>query len=259
MKVNPKLKWEAEGPYNCKMENLKLDKDLLFLDIETATITPDFESLDDRLKPLWLRKAVFLRNDQEASLEELYFQRAGVFAEFAKIIAIAVGYFTRREDGNLGIRVKSLASENETEILQDFKEIIETKFDQRFLTLCAHNGKEFDFPFICRRFMLHNIKIPQVLDISGKKPWEVRHLDTMEMWKFGDKKSFTSLDLLAALFNIESSKKDLDGSMINQAYHLEQELDKIADYCRNDVVVLAQLFLKFKNLPTIKPENVTLV
>lgn len=241
------------------MENLKLDKDLLFLDIETATVAPDFESLDDRLKPLWLRKAAFLRNDQEASLEELYFHRAGVFAEFAKIITIAIGYFTRQEDGSFGIRVKSLASEEESDILHDFKDIVEAKFDQRFLTLCAHNGKEFDFPFISRRYMVHGMKIPQVLDNSGKKPWEIRHLDTMEMWKFGDKKSYTSLDLLAALFNIESSKKDMDGSMVNQAYHVENSLEKIADYCRDDVVVLAQLFLKFKNLTPINPENVTLL
>ena len=241
------------------MENLKLDKDLLFLDIETATVAPDFASLDDRLKPLWLKKAGFLRNDEDLSLEELYFQRAGVFAEFAKIITIAIGYFTRQEDGNFGIRVKSLAATDEQDILHDFKDIIETKFDQRFLTLCAHNGKEFDFPFICRRYMLHGIDIPQVLDISGKKPWEVRHLDTMEMWKFGDRKSYTSLDLLAALFNIESSKKDMDGSMVNQAYHVEGALEKIAAYCRNDVVVLAQLFLKFRNLPPINAENVTLL
>lgn len=240
------------------MENLKIDKDLLFLDIETATIAPDFASLDDRLKPLWLKKAAFLRNDEEASLEELYFQRAGVFAEFAKIITIAIGYFTRQEGGDFGIRVKSLASDDEQEILGDFRDVIE-KFDQRFLTLCAHNGKEFDFPFICRRYLLNGLNIPEVLDISGKKPWEVRHLDTMEMWKFGDRKSYTSLDLLAALFNIESSKKDMDGSMVNQAYHVEGNLDKIADYCQNDVVVLAQLFLKFKNLPPINSENVTLL
>lgn len=237
---------------------MKIDKDLLFLDIETATIAPDFASLDDRLKPLWLKKAAFLRNDEEASLEELYFQRAGVFAEFAKIITIAIGYFTRQEEGDFGIRVKSLASDDEQEILGDFRDVIE-KFDQRFLTLCAHNGKEFDFPFICRRYLLNGLNIPEVLDISGKKPWEVRHLDTMEMWKFGDRKSYTSLDLLAALFNIESSKKDMDGSMVNQAYHVEGNLDKIADYCQNDVVVLAQLFLKFKNLPPINSENVTLL
>lgn len=237
---------------------MKIDKDLLFLDIETATIAPDFASLDDRLKPLWLKKAAFLRNDEEASLEELYFQRAGVFAEFAKIITIAIGYFTRQEGGDFGIRVKSLASDDEQEILGDFRDVIE-KFDQRFLTLCAHNGKEFDFPFICRRYLLNGLNIPEVLDISGKKPWEVRHLDTMEMWKFGDRKSYTSLDLLAALFNIESSKKDMDGSMVNQAYHVEGNLDKIADYCQNDVVVLAQLFLKFKNLPPINSENVTLL
>ena len=154
------------------MENFRIVKDLLFLDIETATIAPDFDSLDERLKSLWLKKASFLRNDEDYSLEDLFFRRAGVFAEFAKIITIAIGYFNKNENGDLAIRVKSLASEDERDILHDFKQIVESKFDARFLTLCAHNGKEFDFPFICRRFLVNGIGIPMVLDISGKKPWE---------------------------------------------------------------------------------------
>jgi len=233
-------------------------KNILFMDIETVTVVPEFDSLDERLKPLWIKKAGFLRNEEGQTPEELFFNRAGIYAEFGKIITISVGYFILVEGGRFGFRVKSIASDDEKDILLDFSQILDTKFDQQ-LRLCAHNGKEFDFPFICRRMLLNGIDLPEILDISEKKPWDIMHLDTMDMWKFGDRKNYTSLDLLAALFDVRSSKKEMDGSMVNQVYHVENDLDKISNYCRDDVVVLAQLFLKLKNLPKLDPENITVV
>ena len=232
-------------------------KNILFLDIETVSCAPDYESLDDRLKPLWLKKADFLRNEEGLTPEELFFKKAGIYSEFGKIITIGIGYFTQTESGELGFRVKSLSSEDEKDLLLDFKNIIENKLDQKKISFCAHNGKEFDFPYLCRRLLINQLEIPEILDLSGKKPWEMRHLDTIEMWKFGDRKNYTSLDLLAAIFNISSSKKGIDGTMVNHVYYVEKDLSKIADYCRNDVVVTSQIYLKFKNFPELNPDNIT--
>jgi predicted PolB exonuclease-like 3'-5' exonuclease len=220
-------------------------RDIVFLDIETVAITDDFNTLDERMKVQWSRKANFFKREQEQSDEELYHQRAGIYAEFGKIICIAVGRFYENEAGELGLRTKSYYSDDEKSILLEFKAMIE-KFDQSTLKLCAHNGKEFDFPYICRRMLVNCISLPQVLNLSGKKSWEVQHLDTLEMWKFGDYKHYTSLDLLAAIFSIPSSKHDMDGSQVNGVYYKEKNLPKIQEYCVRDVVVLAQLFLKMK-------------
>jgi DNA polymerase elongation subunit (family B) len=125
--------------------------------------------------------------------------------------------------------------------------------------LCAHNGKEFDFPYLSRRMLVNSITLPSLLHLSGAKKWEVPHLDTMEMWKFGDYKHYTSLDLLLALFNIPSSKSEMDGSKVNGVYYQEKDLKKIATYCVSDVVAIAQLYLKMKNLPLIEERNIALL
>ncbi|MDH3709880.1 MAG: 3'-5' exonuclease [Cyclobacteriaceae bacterium] len=232
---------------------------ILFLDIETASGSPDYDSLDTRLKPHWDRKASFLKNPDDLNSNELYFDRAGIFAEFGKILTIAVGYLTPLSHGTWGLRVKAFASDREIQILEEFKTLLETKFDQDHLRLCAHNGKEFDFPYICRRMLIQGIALPQVLQVGERKPWETPFIDTMDLWKFGDRKNFTSLDLLASLFHIDTSKDDIDGSMVNQVYYREQGLERIAEYCKKDIVVTAQLFLKLKSLPPLEEKNITLL
>jgi DNA polymerase elongation subunit (family B) len=212
--------------------------------------------MDDRLKKMWDHKAAYLRNEENLSSADLYFDRAGIYAEFGKIICIAAGIFVPRKNEPLSIRIKAFSSHDEKEILEQFKVLINEKMDPMKLQLCAHNGKEFDFPYLCRRYLINDLSIPQALQISGKKPWEIMHMDTLEMWKFGDRKNYTSLDLLAAIFNIESSKTDMDGSMVNSVYYVDKELDKIEEYCKNDVLVTANLFLKLNQLPVITTENV---
>jgi len=235
-----------------------MDQDLsniLFLDIETVAGKPSYQDLNERVQEHWNKKAGFIQREGDLTPDELYYQRAGIYAEFGKIVTIAVGFIT--EHGKqLQLRVKAFSDENEKALLTDFKTLLDKKFDPETLLLCAHNGKEFDFPYICRRMLINGISLPYVLDITGKKPWEVRHLDTMEMWKFGDRKNFTSLDLLATIFDIDTSKGDIDGSQVTPVYYEENDLERITEYCKRDVVVTAQLFLKFKTLPAIKPENV---
>jgi DNA polymerase elongation subunit (family B) len=232
-------------------------RDILFLDIETVANTNDFASLDERMKTQWARKAGFFKRDHAQSDEDLYHERAGIYAEFGKVICIAVGKFFDLESGELGLKTKVYSGHDEKALLLEFKGMVE-KMDASTLRLCAHNGKEFDYPYLCRRMLIHSIALPEALNLGGKKSWEVPHLDTLELWKFGDYKHFTSLDLLAAVFNIPSSKNNIDGSRVNHVYHQEQDLPRISEYCRGDVVVLAQLFLKLKGQPLITdPQIVT--
>lgn len=229
-------------------------RDILFLDIETVAITNNFQSLDERLKVQWSRKASFLKRGDEQSDEDLFHERAGIYAEFGKIICISVGKLFDHESGELGLKTKAFYGHDEATLLQEFKEMLVKLGDN--VKLCAHNGKEFDFPYMCRRMLVNDIPLPPALNLAGKKSWQVEHMDTMEMWKFGDYKHYTSLDLLASIFNIPSSKSDIDGSKVNSVYYQQGDLEKIKNYCTADVLVLAQLFLKMKSLPIVKGENV---
>ncbi len=232
-------------------------KHILVLDIETVGIVPEYTLLDKRIKAEWDRKSVFLKNDENLSAEELFNTKAGIYSEFGKIICIGIGYYVKNEQGLLSLRVKAIYGDDENAILIEFKELVEKKFDPRKTILCAHNGKEFDFPYICRRMLINGIPLPFILDISAKKPWEINHIDTMDLWKFGDRKSYTSLELLAAIFNIDTSKNEMDGSMVNKSYYTENGLEQIKEYCLQDVIVTANLFLKLNCLPVIDPENIT--
>lgn len=219
-------------------------KDILVIDIETVACAEDYDNLDDRLRKQWDKKSVYLHNPNTLSSAELFNDRAGIYAEFGKIITIAVGFYTILEDSKTGLRVKAFAGDDEKKVLLDFKTLVESKFDPESLSFCAHNGKEFDYPYISRRMLVNAISLPEVLNLRNKKPWEIMHVDTMELWKFGDRKNFTSLELLASIFGIESSKDNIDGSMVNETYYKDRDLEKITRYCMHDVAVTAQLYLK---------------
>lgn len=230
-------------------------RDIIFLDIETVCCTDEYHSLDERLQAQWSRKAGFLKREEEATDEDLFHLRAGIYAEFGKVICVSVGMLYDTESGELGLKTKTYGGHDEKAVLLEFKSMLE-KIGSPSVRLCAHNGKEFDFPYLSRRMLVQNIPLPVALNLSGRKPWETPHLDTMEMWKFGDYKNYTSLDLLAAIFNIPSSKSDMDGSQVNHVYYKEKNLGKIKNYCVSDVVVLTQLYLKLKGMPLIDPKNV---
>ena len=233
--------------------------DFLIIDIETTSGNENIENLSPQLKKHWERKATFIRNPEDKTPYELYQDRAAIYAEFGKVIVIGMAFF-HEQHGTPALRVKSLASHDENDLLSRFKNFIESKFDQDHLRLCAHNGKEFDFPYLCRRMLINDIKIPWSLNMTGKKPWEVNHIDTMELWKFGDWKSFTSLDLLTTIFDIPSSKTELDGSMVTKTYYEEKDgLKKIEEYCQKDVIATAQLYLRLNNLTLIQNDQINIV
>lgn len=214
-------------------------KQIIFLDIETVPFTNKYDDLSDRMKANWSRKAGFLRTDAFDGDEKLYNTRAGIFAEFGRIVCISVGIYTGEQ-----VRIKSYYGHDEKQLLADFCDLVNNKMKGKEIFFCAHNGKEFDFPYICRRLLINKLPIPETLNLAGKKPWEVKHLDTLEMWKFGDYKHYTSLDLLAAVFDIPTSKDDIDGSQVAGVYYGEENgLERIKTYCEKDVAVLTQVFL----------------
>lgn len=232
-------------------------ENVLVLDIETVRGSDNYEDLSERLQTQWIRKAGYLQKDEADTPKDIYLDRAGIYAEFGKVITISVGFFYQA-NGAWNFRVTGLANDDEAILLQELNALL-SKFDQNKLILAAHNGKEFDFPYLSRRMLVNNIQLPPVLDIAGKKPWEVNFLDTMELWKFGDRKNFTSLDLLATIFDIPSSKSDIDGSMVGQVYYETGDLEKISKYCNQDVVVTAQLLLRLNQLPIIAEDNIHII
>ncbi|HPQ21243.1 MAG TPA: 3'-5' exonuclease [Saprospiraceae bacterium] len=231
-------------------------KNILFIDIETVPGCDAFESLPEELQALWLQKSKYLTKENEE--DNHYSDRAGIYAEFGKIICISVGYISQLDSGEKGMRLKSFYGDDEKEVLQDFSNLITKHYNnpsQCFI--CGHNIKEFDIPYICRRMLIHRLAIPSLLNISGKKPWEVKYLlDTLELWKFGDFKHYTSLNLLAAIFNIPSPKDDIDGSMVRDVYYEENDLERIVTYCEKDVVTVANVLLSMDGADTISYENV---
>ncbi|MEM7383200.1 MAG: 3'-5' exonuclease [Bacteroidota bacterium] len=234
-------------------------ENLLFLDIETVSCVASYQELSEPLKRFWDKKAATLGATEPQQVSKLFFERAAIYAEFGKIITIGLGYITFSSDQEPRLRVKCLSNHDEKALLHDFCEMLSTKFQQDALCLCAHNGKEFDFPYLCRRMLVQGIPLPQVLDTTGKKPWEVKHLDTMEMWKFGDRKNFSSLDLLATLFGIPSSKGEMDGSQVNHCYYIDEDLNKIAAYCMQDIVTTVQVFRKLSSQAYIQPAHITFI
>ena len=227
-------------------------KNILFIDIETVSLTKEFEELPQRLQDHWRKKAIRLKNEEDQSAEKLFFDRAAIYAEFGKIICIGVGGFYEQDTK---FKATTLTNGNEKELLLKFKGLVEEHSAKGNLILCAHNGREFDFPYLCRRMLINGIKLPSVLDITGKKPWEVLHIDTLEFWKFGDYKNFTSLDLLASVFEIPGSKSLMDGSEVNTNFYYQDNLQKITEYCREDVIVLAQLYLKLNGRDILNKED----
>lgn len=217
-------------------------ENILFLDIETVPETQHFSELDKTKQELWDSKSRYQRKD-EFTAEEFY-ERAGIWAEFGKIVCISVGYFTFKGETRL-FRTTSFFGD-ESKLLKDFKNLLISHFSQTKHLLCAHNGKEFDFPYIARRMIINNIELPHKLNLFGKKPWEVPHIDTLDLWKFGDYKNYTSLKLLTNVLGIPSPKDDIDGSEVYRVYYEENEIDRIVVYCEKDTIAVAQIFLRLR-------------
>ena len=234
----------------CNLNNI------LFLDIETVPEEENWKLLSKKTQELFEQKTKYQRKD-EFTAEEFY-NRAGIWAEFGKIICISVGYFVEVEKKRQ-LRLRSFFGDDEYKLLTEFKVLLDTHFAKKSNLLCAHNGKEFDFPFLSRRMIIHQIELPKKLNLFGKKPWEVHHLDTLEMWKFGDYKHYTSLKLLTSILGIPSPKGDIDGSEVASVYYKEKNIQRIVSYCEKDTIAVAQLLLRFNNEKLLNIEEIVSV
>jgi predicted PolB exonuclease-like 3'-5' exonuclease len=233
-------------------------EDILFIDIETAPQKPEFSELADHFKVLWDKKSGFFRDENQNAAD--VYDRAGIYAEFGKIICISAGVIIQK-NGERYYRVKSFHDPEEKKLLLDFNAMLEKFMSNPGKKLCAHNGQEFDYPYIARRTLINGLRLPKILDVSGAKPWEIkdRLMDTLQMWKFGDYKNYTSLDLLCAVFNIPTPKDDIDGSQVARIYYQEGDIDRIIRYCEKDTLALANLMLRYKGEPIIPIENLLVV
>lgn len=231
---------------------------ILFLDIETVPAAAHFGAMDAHSAKLFADKTRFEQERSGKTAEEVYGERAGIFSEFGKIVCIGVGGLKKESNGH-ALRVTSYHGDDERDVLQRFVDLLDKSYNTDDHWLCGHNGKEFDFPWIARRCIVHHIKLPKLLDVGGLKPWEVGFLDTMNMWSFGDRKNFTSLALLTHILGIPTPKDDISGADVARVYYEDKDLERIAAYCRKDVVATAQLFLRLKGVPLVAEERITLV
>jgi predicted PolB exonuclease-like 3'-5' exonuclease len=230
---------------------------ILFLDIETVPQYPSFGNCPDDVQALWMHKSANLKKMENESAADIY-NRAGIYAEFGRIVCISTGFLYSQE-GNLQLKIKSFYGDDEKGLLQSFGELLNKSFSNPDSKLFAHNGKEFDFPYIARRMVINRVPLSSILDTAGKKPWEVNHLDTMEMWKFGDFKSYTPLTLLAHVLGVPSPKDDIDGSHVWSVYWLDNDLERIVKYCEKDVEALVNVFLRMKGVEVIAKTAVSRV
>jgi len=234
------------------LRNLDLAK-ILFLDIEAVPEEQNYHTLSSQRQVLWEQKTAYQRKEDQSP--ETFYDRAGIWAEFGKIVCISVGFFDISSPNSQQLRIKSFSGDEAT-ILEQFKQLCDEHFYLKSHLLCAHNGKEFDFPYIARRMIIHRMNLPKILNLFGKKPWEVQHIDTLQLWKFGDYKHYTSLALLADIFGIPTPKDDIDGSDVARVYYQEKNLNRIVRYCEKDVLTLAQVFLTFLNKPLLEENQI---
>jgi len=237
---------------------------ILFIDIETAPQAEFLSELPENLQKLWLEKSEMLKIKmpekfpQNLSNDEIFMKNAGIYSEFSKIICISVGFFYRKDNEQF-FRVKSFADTDEKQLLQDFTVMLNKFMKTNEHCVCGHNIKEFDIPFICRRLLINNLAIPQGINAAGKKPWETSFIDTLELWRFGDYKNYTSLKLLSAVFNIPTPKDDIDGSQVAEVFYKGKNIDRIVQYCQKDVIATARLFQKFNSMKMVEEEFLEIV
>ncbi len=229
------------------LSDIPIEK-ILFLDIETVPQYADWNSVDEDSQALWAKKTERQRGE-EYTAEEFYEMKAGIWAEFGKVVCISCGLVVENK-----ARIKSFIGD-EISILEAFKSLVKSEYFQSNPIFCAHNGKEFDYPYLSRRMLMNEISLPTALQNYGKKPWEINHLDTLELWKFGDYKHYTSLELLAHIFKLPTPKGEMNGSEVKQVYYQEKNIDKIVKYCENDVLTLINIFRKMRVEPEIERES----
>lgn len=226
--------------------------DLLIIDIETVPAEKTYDHLNQQWKALFTDKATktvpFLENPAE-----IYQKRGGIWAEFGKIVCIGIGIFRWVDPVGWELDLFSFAGHEEVEILRNFAVFCEKQANnQPGFGFAGHNIREFDLPFIGRRMLINGVPLPISLQLQNKKPWELsHHFDTMAYWKFGDYKSYISLELLANVLGIDTPKQGISGADVQHLYYEQNNLPAIVAYCKKDVIATARIIQRYLNLPPV--------
>lgn len=240
------------------MNNKASIYNLFLLDIETVPYHQNFSELSEEWQSLWIGKISKIM-PENFSASDSYIEKAGILAEFGKIICISTGYFFENENREICLKIKSVYGHDEKQVLASFLQITDAVYKQnKNFHFTGHNIKEFDIPYICRRLLINQIPLPEYLQLHALKPWEVNMTDTMQWWKFGDYKNYISLNLLAKVLGIPTSKTDIDGSKVREVYYEEKNLPRIVEYCQRDVVVVGNIMLRFNNFSLLKEDQILL-
>jgi predicted PolB exonuclease-like 3'-5' exonuclease len=221
----------------------------LVIDIETVPCVKSWNTLPEAMQLHWLKKMehLVLSDEEKQDAAFCFENRAGIYAEFGKVICIGLGLFTSNEKKPSKIRLKALYNHDEKALLAEFSNTLKAfQKINKDLVFCGHNIKEFDIPYLCRRFIIQGLQMPEMMQFGGLKPWQVPLEDTLHLWRFGDYKHYTSLDLLASALDVPSSKTEMDGSEVAERYWKEDQIKEIADYCLQDVYTTSLVYLKLK-------------
>jgi hypothetical protein len=233
-------------------------ENLLLIDIETVPMVKSYDQMSEKMQRLWDKKSLLIDN-QNPKTDETFAEKAGIYAEFGKIICIGLGYFVKSKSAYT-LKIKTLANHDEKVILEDFKVVCNKFFKAPLKQFCGHNIREFDIPYICRRTFINQMSLPDIIaDLQNKKPWENPMLDTLQFWKFGEYKNFTSVDLLSTVLQIESPKGDIDGSDVARVYWQENDLERIVNYCNRDIVTVGQILMRLNGMNLLNEDELTYI
>jgi len=227
---------------------------LLFFDIESVSQHKFLKDLPEHQSKLWLsyydnfrervtdESRITKKMSEEEVKQEVYRQTAAFFPEFGKVACISMAFLTK--DGKL--KFESFSGENEKEILLNTRKIFD-KVESLGFELCGHNIKNFDIPFLAKRYVINELKLPKIFPTYNTKPWELKVVDTRDVWNFGGK-SIGSLDLICGVLEVESPKNgDVKGDSVTTNFW-EGKHEEIKTYCQKDVKALVDIISKFNNL-----------
>jgi uncharacterized protein YprB with RNaseH-like and TPR domain len=232
------------------MINIPLEK-LLFIDIETVGVQPDWESLKKSNLELsfvfenyidWFQKR--FPEDADKPVGQMFVNRAALVPEFARIACVSVAFVTDKGE----TKMQSFSNKNEKDLLQDVQKLLRRVGELGFF-LCGHNVKGFDIPMLAKRMIINGLLPPKILPGHDTKPWEIKALDTKELWQYGGYGTIASLELMCVSMGVESSKNmEVTGNKVHEAYWTNKDIKGIVEYCEKDVLVLIDVIKKITTL-----------
>jgi 3'-5' exonuclease len=224
---------------------------ILFLDIETVGGCKNYQSCkkdNPKIAKQFLKYIDWFQKrfpeDSSLTVDEIFLRRASLVPEFSKIICVSAAFVTDKDE----VKIQSFFGDDERQLLKDCQKLLDRCGKLDFY-LCGHNLKNFDIPMLAKRMIINGIMPPSILPSYDTKPWEIKAIDTKEIWQYGAYTSIGSLDLLCSTMDIPTPKNgEVSGDNVHKSYWEDNKLKEIEDYCQKDVLVLIDIIKKLKNL-----------